>query len=295
MINQLRKVFSSLIVYNKGEINLERKYKWFILNNNEIIGIHEDELTAKDITLLDTFLVPYNIELPILTDEEEKWRQVIYSTESSDNEFELDSPFRFVYFFISENQISPNLFNDAIHELFAKRVPTLWKNGSEGIIIEKQQDSDENLSYDQIIDVLMSDLYVNINFFVGPFKEDLKEINHHFKALSKNAEVVFSYTNKPVVTYVDAIPYLLIHQTEPELREEISKTILQEYLDDEDTLKMLETFVHCNLNISETAKELYMHRNSLQYRLDRFLEKTGIDVRQFQHAMPVYFAMLARN
>jgi DNA-binding PucR family transcriptional regulator len=60
-------------------------------------------------------------------------------------------------------------------------------------------------------------------------------------------------------------------------------------------LKMLETFVQCNLNISETAKELYMHRNSLQYRLDRFLEKTGIDVRQFQHAMPVYLAMLARK
>ena len=295
MINQLRKIYSSLIVYNEGENNLERNYKWFIMTNNEIIGIHEDELTAKDLTLLDTFLVPYNIELPILTEEEEKWRQVIYSTESSESEFELDSPFRFVYFFISENQISPNLFNDAIHELFAKKVPILWKNGSEGIIIEKQQDSDENLSYDQIINVLMSDLYVNINFFVGPFKEDLKEINHHFEALSKDAKTVFGYTNKPVVTYVDAIPYLLIHQTEPELREEISKTILQEYLDDEDTLKMLETFVQCNLNISETAKELYMHRNSLQYRLDRFLERTGIDVRQFQHAMPVYLAMLARK
>ena len=263
--------------------------------SNEIIGIHEDELTSKDISLLDTFLVPYNIELPILTEEEEKWRQVIQSKEPNESEFELDSPFRFVYFFISENQISPNLFNDAIHELFAKKVPILWQNGSEGIIIEKQQDSDENLSYDQIIDVLMSDLYVNINFFVGPFKEDLKEINHHFETLSNDAKTVFGYTNKPVVTYVDAIPYLLIHQTEPELREEISKTILQEYLDDEDTLKMLETFVQCNLNISETAKELYMHRNSLQYRLDRFLERTGIDVRQFQHAMPVYLAMLARK
>ena len=295
MINQLHKIYPSLIVYIEGENKLDQNYKWFIMNNNEIIGIHKDELTSKDITLLDTFLVPYNIELPVLTEEEEMWRQVIHSTEPNESEIELDSSFRFVYFFISENQISPNVFNDAIHELFAKKVPILWKNGSEGIIIEKQQDSDENLSYDQIINVLMSDLYVNINFFVGPFKEDLKEINHHFKALSKDAKTVFGYTNKPVVTYVDAIPYLLIQQTEPELREEISKTILQEYLDDEDTLKMLETFVQCNLNISETAKELYMHRNSLQYRLDRFLERTGIDVRQFQHAMPVYLAMLARK
>ncbi|QUW21589.1 helix-turn-helix domain-containing protein [Sporosarcina sp. Marseille-Q4063] len=295
MINQLRKVYSSLIIYNEGKNKIEQNHKWFVTENHEVIGIHEDELTSKDISLLEAFLVPYNIELPVLTAEEEKWRQVIESKESNESETDLDSPFRFVYFFISENQISPNLFNDAIHELFVKKVPILWQNGSEGIIIEKQQDSDENLSYDQIIDVLMSDLYVNINFFVGPFRKDLKEINHHFDTLSQDAKIVFGYTNKPVVTYVDAIPYLLIHQTEPELRVEISKTILQEYLDDEDTLKMLETFVQCNLNISETAKELYMHRNSLQYRLDRFLEKTGIDVRQFQHAMSVYLAMLARK
>jgi sugar diacid utilization regulator len=295
MINELRKIYSSLIIYNEGKNNSEQNYKWFVTESQEVIGIHEDELTSKDISLLGAFMTPYNVELPILTEEEEKWRQVIQSKEPNLSEYQLDSSFRFVYFFISENQISPNLFNDAIHELFAKRVPILWQSGSEGVIIEKRQDSDENLSYDQIIDVLMSDLYVNINFFVGPFKEDLKDINHHFETVSNDAKTVFAYTNKPVVTYVEAVPYLLIHQTVPALREEISKTILQEYLDDEDTLKMLETFVQCNLNISETAKELYMHRNSLQYRLDRFLEKTGIDVRQFQHAMPVYLAMLARK
>ena len=64
---------------------------------------------------------------------------------------------------------------------------------------------------------------------------------------------------------------------------------------DEETLKMIETFVQCNSNISETAKVLHMHRNSLQYRLDRFFEKTGIDVRKFHHAMTVYLALLARK
>ena len=295
MINQLRKIYSSLIVYHEEENHLDENYKWFVTTQNEIIGIHEVQLTSKDISLLATFLVPYNIELPILTAEEEKWRQVIQSKESNVGVLEVNASFRFVYFFISKNQISPILFNDAIHQLFGKNIPILWKNGSEGIIIEMQPENDESISYNQIINILMSDLYVKINFFVGPFNEDLKDIHQHFLSLSKDAKTVFAYTNQPVVTYVDAIPYLLVDQTRPELREEISTTILQEYLGDEDTLKMLETFFRCNLNISETAKELYMHRNSLQYRLDRFLERTGIDVRQFQHAMPVYLAMLARK
>ncbi|WP_232787093.1 helix-turn-helix domain-containing protein [Planococcus sp. MB-3u-03] len=38
-----------------------------------------------------------------------------------------------------------------------------------------------------------------------------------------------------------------------------------------------------------------MHRNSLQYRLDRFHENTGIDVRKFEHAMAVYLAILIKS
>ncbi|MCY8607352.1 helix-turn-helix domain-containing protein, partial [Bacillus sonorensis] len=48
-------------------------------------------------------------------------------------------------------------------------------------------------------------------------------------------------------------------------------------------------YMQCNLNASLTAKRLFIHRNSLQYRIDRFIEKTGIDIRQFEEAAAVYF------
>ena len=64
MINQLRKIYSSLIIYNEGKNKLEQNYRWFVTDSHEVIGIHEDELTSKDISLLEAFLVPYNIELP---------------------------------------------------------------------------------------------------------------------------------------------------------------------------------------------------------------------------------------
>ena len=121
MINQLRKIYSSLLVYSEGHDNLDRTYKWFMTDENEIIGIHEEELTSKDVSLLTTFLLPYNINFPIPTDEEQKWRKVIHSTESSANlELKLKNPYRFIYFSIKKNQIDPIVFKDAIHELFAK-------------------------------------------------------------------------------------------------------------------------------------------------------------------------------
>ena len=79
MINQLRKVFKSLLVYDEEMQNLDPEYKWFTTDNQEIIGIHEEELTSKDASLLAAFLSPYNIEFPVLTDEEQKWRKVIHS------------------------------------------------------------------------------------------------------------------------------------------------------------------------------------------------------------------------
>ena len=175
------------------------------------------------------------------------------------------------------------------------QVPILWENGHEGIIIEEQTIYEDSISFEEIKDILMSDLYVKINFFIGSYKEGLEDIAQYYHSLTNAAKKVFIYTNKTVVTYIDAVPYLLINQTEPDLRSDIGKTVLQEYINDEETLKMIETFLQCNLNISETAKVLHMHRNSLQYRLDRFFEKTGIDVRQFHHAMTVYLALLARK
>ena len=294
MIHQLRKIYSSLLLYTDGFDDSNHKYRWFMTEENEIIGIHEEELTAKDIAILTTFLSPYNIKFPIPTDEEKKWRNIIHATESNANvAFELNHPYRFVYFSLENNQIDPVLFRDAIHELFAKPVPILWLNGHEGIIIEEKIVYDESILFEQIIDVLMSDLYVKINFFVGHYKKGFEGIAQYYQSSINDAKMIFSYSSKRVVTYIDAVPYLLLDQTEPDLRARIGKTILQEYINDEETLSMIETFLQCNLNISETSKVLHMHRNSLQYRLDRFFEKTGIDIRSFHHAMTVYIALLA--
>lgn len=296
MINQLRKVFKSLLIYNEGMSNLDPKYKWFLADNHEIIGIHKEELTDKDASLLAAFLSPYNIKFPVLTEEEQKWNQLIHSTDADlKADFILDAPYRFVYFSIKKNQTNPTLFKDAIHDLFAKKVPILWENGHEGIIIEEKTQEEDSISFEQIIDILMSDLYVKINFFVGPFKEDLEGVSTYYQSIIDAAKIAVDYSNKAVMTYIEAVPYLFIDQTKEELRIEIGKTILQEYINDEETLKMIEAFVQCNLNVSETSKELHMHRNSLQYRLDRFQEKTGIDIRQFHQAMTVYLALLSRK
>lgn len=63
-------------------------------------------------------------------------------------------------------------------------------------------------------------------------------------------------------------------------------------LNDEETLTTLDTFFQLDCNVSETAKRLYIHRNTLLYRLDKFKQETGLDVRSFHDAVIVKLGML---
>ena len=53
---------------------------------------------------------------------------------------------------------------------------------------------------------------------------------------------------------------------------------------DEDIIKTIETFMKLDLNLSEAAKQLYVHRNTLIYRLDKIQKYTGCDIRKFNDA-----------
>ncbi|CAG7650394.1 PucR family transcriptional regulator [Paenibacillus allorhizosphaerae] len=61
---------------------------------------------------------------------------------------------------------------------------------------------------------------------------------------------------------------------------------------DAETLTTLEQFFQLDCNVSETAKKLYIHRNTLLYRLDKFKQETGLDVRTFNDAVIVKIAIL---
>ncbi|WP_309123061.1 helix-turn-helix domain-containing protein [Paenibacillus sp.] len=61
---------------------------------------------------------------------------------------------------------------------------------------------------------------------------------------------------------------------------------------DPEMLQTLEAFFTENCNVSDTAKRLYIHRNTLLYRLDKFKQETGMDVRDFEHAVLVRLALL---
>ena len=64
---------------------------------------------------------------------------------------------------------------------------------------------------------------------------------------------------------------------------------------DEETLRIIETFFKNNLNLSETSRQLYIHRNTLVYRLEKIQKKFNLDIRTFEDALTLKIAMMVAD
>ena len=64
---------------------------------------------------------------------------------------------------------------------------------------------------------------------------------------------------------------------------------------EEETLSTVDKFFENNLNISETARQLFVHRNTLVYRLEKIQKQTGLDVRVFEDALTFKIALMVAD
>ena len=66
------------------------------------------------------------------------------------------------------------------------------------------------------------------------------------------------------------------------------------FFNDEESISTVLSFFENNLNISETSKKIFMHRNTLIYRLDKINKLTGLDIRKFDDAMTMHVLLVIR-
>jgi sugar diacid utilization regulator len=94
-----------------------------------------------------------------------------------------------------------------------------------------------------------------------------------------------------VLHFHDSIPQLVSTLLPNTDRTHIVQHILQGIDTDEELLRTIKMYFACNQNLTLTAKKLFIHRNSLHYRLEKLTERTGLDIRRFHDAFALYFAI----
>jgi len=102
---------------------------------------------------------------------------------------------------------------------------------------------------------------------------------------------VEEYVHLPWKLHLERLLYTMDDREKKKFLEQLMKNAEHTTLDSE-MLTTLQTFFQNDCNISETSKALYIHRNTLLYRLDKFKQATGMDVRNFHDAVLVHMALL---
>ncbi len=151
----------------------------------------------------------------------------------------------------------------------------------------------------QIADTLSAEFYAKVSIGIGSSVQNIKDLARSFKEAQIALEVgkVFD-TEKNIVSYENLGIGRLIYQLPQTLCEmflqEVFKRGSLESLDHE-TLMTIQCFFENNLNVSETSRKLFVHRNTLVYRLDKIRKMTGLDLREFEHAITFKVALMVKK
>ena len=151
----------------------------------------------------------------------------------------------------------------------------------------------------QIEETLRNELFVRTVIGIGTVAEHLRSLADAYKEAQTAIDVgkVFD-TEKSIINYENLGIGRLIYQLPTTLCDifliEVFKKNSIDSLDQE-TLFTINKFFENNLNVSETSRKLFVHRNTLVYRLEKIKKLTGLDLRQFDHAIVFKVALMVRK
>lgn len=147
-----------------------------------------------------------------------------------------------------------------------------------------------------ILDMLNTEAMTKVNVAYGTIVSKIKDVSRSYKEAKMALDVgkIF-YSTKNVIAYNNLGIGRLIYQ----LPLPLCRMFIKEIFDgkspdefDDETLTTINKFFENSLNVSETSRQLYIHRNTLVYRLDKLQKSTGLDLRVFEDAITFKIALM---
>ena len=145
-------------------------------------------------------------------------------------------------------------------------------------IIDTDYFNPEPLDFDSIRELIIQDFSKDITIFIEPYLEE-----EFF--LRENVDCFIKDLNNGTNYFEDIIAYAVVKGKEP-LKNKITKYISE--LVNGEVIHTVREFIDNNMNSSSTSKKLFMHRNTLNYRIDNFIELTKVNVKTFKGANAIY-------
>ena len=214
----------------------------------------------------------------------------------------IDTDVKRVVFIIETKTEKDNNALETVRNLFASKTKDFITAVDEkNIILVKEVKATEN--YDElsriakvIVDMLNTEAMSSVHVAFGTIVNEIKEVSRSYKEAKMALDVgkIF-YSDKNIIAYNNLGIGRLIYQ----LPIPLCRMFIKEIFDgkspdefDDETLVTINKFFENSLNVSETSRQLYIHRNTLVYRLDKIQKATGLDLRVFEDAITFKIALM---
>lgn len=179
--------------------------------------------------------------------------------------------------------IFPNKSKDFITSIDEKTI----------VLVKEIKENETQESLEKVAKVILDSLNMegirNVHVSIGGEVTDIKNVSASYKEAKVAMEIGKIFESE---RYISDYKKLGIGRIIYQLPQSLCKIYIQEVLQgisvdrfDEETLTTVNKFFENNLNVSETSRQLYIHRNTLVYRLDKIQKLTGLDLRSFDDAI----------
>lgn len=214
----------------------------------------------------------------------------------------IDTDVRRIVFIIETKTEKDNNALETVRNIFsAKSKDFITAVDEKNIILVKEVKANEtyddlNKTAKVIVDMLNTEAMSSVHVAYGTIVNEIKEVSRSYKEAKMALDVgkIF-YGNRNIIAYSNLGIGRLIYQ----LPIPLCKMFIKEIFDgkspdefDEETLVTINKFFENSLNVSETSRQLYIHRNTLVYRLDKLQKSTGLDLRVFEDAITFKIALM---
>ena len=214
----------------------------------------------------------------------------------------IDTDVRRCVFIIETKNEKDNNALETVKSIFAgKTKDFITAVDEKNIILVKELGKDESYKEMEkiariILDMLNTEVMAKVHVAYGTIVNEIKDVSRSYKEAKMALDVgrIF-YSNRNVIAYSNLGIGRLIYQ----LPMPLCKMFIKEIFGgkspddfDEETLVTINRFFDNNLNVSETSRQLYIHRNTLVYRLDKLQKMTGLDIRIFEDAITFKIALM---
>jgi hypothetical protein len=293
-MEKLLKLYPGAVLTNDFPQDPRDGFHIFLIKNGLWLSIPKDEISEKEMVLLSAL---YTYEESLFAEEDfspsKNWKDFLYFNGPLPEQRD-GNVVRIIHFIFNEDEFERLEFESALKGFFSDNVLLIWEHRNRGILIEeKNQFSLSEKELHTLSQTLEADFFTKVFFYTGKFLPISEKLVYSRKQESD----YFSFARKfmseeKVLSFEKIFPHYLAYHLPKELKDIVEEDLIALYREDDEMFSTIKVFLENNLNASVTAKKLYIHRNTLQYRIDKFTDRTGIQLKDFHVAFSVFVTCL---